>query len=131
MTFLNNADEPDYEIPDLAIAKRRAAGEKKIALLTAALPNRFPGGRAALDKAVAAWEERETARAVPWTIVRPTGLKSTLPYLQSLDDGSILVSGDQNKSDTYELAFAPGLQGVTALRLEALPHESLPNRGPG
>src|SRR4051812_9223351 len=50
MAFLNNADEPDYEIPDPAVAKRRAEIETKIAALTAALPERFPGGADALDK---------------------------------------------------------------------------------
>jgi hypothetical protein len=131
LAFLNNADEPDYAIPDPAIAKRRADIEKKIATLTAALPNRFPGGTEALDKSFAAWEQRESAKAVAWTVVRPTTMSTNLPHLRLLDDGSVLASGDQTKSDTYTLAFGAKFDGVTALRLEVLPHESLPDRGPG
>lgn len=131
MAFLNNADEPDYEIPEPAITKRRADIERQIVERKAKLPGQFPGGRAALDKALAAWDERESARAVPWTVVRPTAMKANLPHLELLADGSILASGDQTKSDTYELTFDLKRKGVTALRLEVLPHESLPERGPG
>jgi hypothetical protein len=54
-----------------------------------------------------------------------------MPHLALLPDGSILASGDQTKSDTYDLSFGDQIKGVTALRLEALPDESLPGGGPG
>jgi hypothetical protein len=131
MAFLNNADEPDYEIPDPGIAKRRREIDQKITQAQSNLPDLYPGGKEALDKAFAAWAERESAKAVAWTVVQPSALKSSLPHLEVLKDGSILAGGDQNKSDTYDLTFDAPLKGVTALRLEALPHESLPARGPG
>src|SRR5207253_1898819 len=40
-------------------------------------------------------------------------------------------SGDMTKRDVYDLTFAEDLMGVTAFRLEALPDDSLPTRGPG
>jgi hypothetical protein len=131
MAFLNNADEPDYEIRDPAVVKRRADIDAKIAALVAALPERFPGGADALAKSFAAWDERESARAVTWTVVKPSAMTTTMPHLRMLDDGSILASGDQTKSDTYTLTFDTKWDGVTALRLEVLPHESLPDGGPG
>src|SRR5205814_1015817 len=64
-----------------------------------------------------------------------------------LDDASVFVSGDQTKSDTYTLKFSgekgassskgqspfspDALRGVTAIQLEALPDERLPQHGPG
>jgi hypothetical protein len=131
LAFLNNADEPDYEVADPAIGKRRADVEAKIGDLTASLPAKFPGGAAALDKALAAWDQAESARAVVWELLRPTSMKATMPHLELLDDGSVLASGDQTKSDTYTLTFATKIEGVTALRVEVLPDESLPDRGPG
>ncbi len=131
MAFFDNADEPDYEIPDAAVAARRAEIEAKIAAKVAALRGRFSGGPAALEKAQTAWEQREAARVVPWTVLRPSGMASTMPHLELLGDGSILASGDQTKSDTYTLTFDTKIAGVTALRLEALPHDSLPGHGPG
>lgn len=131
LAFLNNADEPDYAIREPGIAKRRAEIEAKIAGLTAALPGRFPGGAAVLEKNFAAWEQRESSRAVAWTVVRPSAMTTNMPHLRLLDDGSVLASGDQTKSDTYTLTFDAKVDGVTALRLEVLSHESLPDRGPG
>jgi hypothetical protein len=131
LAFFNNADEPDYAIPDSEVARRRADVEETMAQQTAKLSERFPGGQAALEKAFAAWQERESAKAVAWTVVRPSALKASMPYLRLLEDGSVLAGGDQTKSDTYELHFADKIKGVTALRLEVLPHESLPAGGPG
>jgi hypothetical protein len=131
MAFLNNAEEPDYDIPDSAIATRRATIEKDIAQRTVNLANAFPGGRETMDKALAAWEQKESARAIAWTIVRPAALKTNLPHLEILPDASILASGDLTKSDTYELTLDLHAKGVTALRLEALTDDRLPGHGPG
>ncbi|MFO0969119.1 MAG: PSD1 and planctomycete cytochrome C domain-containing protein [Gemmataceae bacterium] len=130
MAFLNNADEPDYEIPDPAIAKRRGDIEARIAKLEEALPGKFSGGTDGVEAALKKWIERESATAVEWQVVRPVSWKTSMPHLGVLEDGSILASGDQNKSDTYELRL-PDFKGATALRLEALPDASLPDQGPG
>ena len=54
-----------------------------------------------------------------------------MPTLKILPDGSVLASGDQTKRDVFRLTFDNPLPRVTALRIEALPDESLPKRGPG
>lgn len=131
MGFLNNADEPDYEIPDPVIAKKRSEIEQKIAKLLGELPGKFPGGQAALENSFSAWDKKESGAAVTWQVLRPSAMKTNLAYLKVLDDGSILAGGDQTKSDTYDLTFADKLKGVTAMRLEALPDDSLPDHGPG
>ncbi len=63
--------------------------------------------------------------------MRPDSAKATLPHLQVLPDDSILASGDESKSDRYEIAFEHLPSVLTAIRLEALPDASLPKRGPG
>src|SRR5207302_11396784 len=57
--------------------------------------------------------------------------KANLPLLTVLPDASVLASGDQTKRDVYDVTLRGDFQGVTALRLEVLPDDSLPNRGPG
>jgi hypothetical protein len=84
-----------------------------------------------LEERFAEWLERERGRVVRWTPLRPVEAKSNLPFLTIQEDDSVFVSGDQSKSDTYELKFRPDLRGITALRLEALPDERLPRHGPG
>jgi hypothetical protein len=129
--YLNNADEPDYAIPQVDIVKQRTALQVQIAKLNAELPDRFPGGAAARDQAFQKWQEGESAKAAKWTLVRPTTMKTNKAHLDLLEDGSILAGGDQTKSDTYEITFTADIPGVTALRLEVLPHDSLPDHGPG
>jgi hypothetical protein len=84
-----------------------------------------------LERKLAAWTERESNRAINWTVLRPIEAKANLPILTVLDDDSILASSDQTKRDVYDLKFRTNLKGITAIRLEALPDERLPNGGPG
>jgi len=77
------------------------------------------------------WLEREAAKSVHWTVLQPATAISVAPVLTVLDDHSVLASGDQTKSDTYTLTFTSLLEHITALRLEVIPDEHLPNRGPG
>src|SRR5262249_6580682 len=146
MAFLNNADEPEIEVPRPEMTARRAELEAEIAARLADLPNRFPPGpsrgredarpvevrrRESLEEEFNKWLRREAGQAVSWTVLRPGRAKSNLPLLTVLEDGSVLASGDQTKHDVYDLVFDTDQRGVTALRLEVLPHESLPRRGPG
>jgi hypothetical protein len=51
--------------------------------------------------------------------------------LTRLPDGSVLASGLNPATDTYTVEAMTELEGITALRLEALTDPSLPRRGPG
>jgi hypothetical protein len=134
--FLNNADEPEMEVPQPEAARRRAEIDAKIAERIEDLPNRFPpagklGPREHLSRKFSEWLEREAARSVRWKVLRPVEAKASRPLLTVQDDDSIFASGDQGKSDTYDLRFSGDLRGVTAIRLEVLPDERLPRHGPG
>ena len=87
--------------------------------------------REIVEKKFAEWLVRERARTVAWTVLRPTEAKSNMPLLTLQPDGSIFGSGDITKADTYDLKFANVPRGITAIRLEAMPDERLPNHGPG
>ena len=131
LAFLDNADEPRVEVPDKEADARWKEIEEKVAKLVAALPEKYPGGAAELAQAFDAWENDASSRVARWTPHRPKKLESSKPYLTVLDDDSILAGGDIAKSVTYDLTFDAPSTPVTAIRLEALTDESLPNRGPG
>src|SRR5262249_4180023 len=112
MAFLNNADEPTLPVRRTDITRRRQEIEKKIADLAADLPNRFPPEtdrrdagptertiaehrRANLEHKYREWQEREAARTVRWTVLRPANAKANPPHLTILDDDSVFASGDQ------------------------------------
>jgi hypothetical protein len=92
-----------------------------------------------LDHAQAEWE-RSFASAgppewVPVTVRSEEGDErvtsksgATVAYL---DDQSVLLSGENAATDVYTVRFEVDRPVVTGLRLEVLPDESLPGRGPG
>lgn len=135
MGFLNDADETEVDVPDAHLLTRRSQIEHKIAAAEAALPDRFPpggnAGRANFEKKREEWNRTESARAVRWTRLHPRAAKATLPHLRVLPDDSVLASGDESKSDRYQVDFDNLPGEITALRLEALPDASLPKHGPG
>jgi hypothetical protein len=131
MALLNNAEEPDFEIPEPQKLKQRSDLEAKIASAKAELLKKFPGGEASFEKAFQEWAQGEGQRARRWDTLKAVKLTSNMAHLRTLPDGSILASGDQTKSDTYSLRLTGDGQAITALRLEVLPDPSLPARGPG
>jgi len=78
------------------------------------------------------WTQDIRARANPWQELAPiemTAEKHTT--LTRLEDNSILAEGDLPNNDVYHLKMRSSAEGITGLRLEVLPHESLPGGGPG
>jgi len=136
MAFLNNADEPDLNLPDLAAENRFQKKLTEADTLLAELPRHWPANdeearKASLETAFTKWLATERPLAVDWQVMVPSSLKSNLPHLTIQDDGSIFASGDTTKFDTYELEFANVPTGATTIRLEALPDSRLPAHGPG
>ncbi len=85
-----------------------------------------------LDAAQLEWESSQ----LPWRVLRPdsvTSLNGATLTLQ--EDGAILAGGESPATDTYTLSLAQSAgqlpERISALRIEVLPHDSLPLRGPG
>ncbi len=67
-----------------------------------------------------------------WLTISPLDLQSEAgARFEILEDGSILVSGNNGAQDRYEVQLNIPKGRWTALRLEALTDPSLPNGGPG
>jgi hypothetical protein len=144
--FLDNCDEPQIDVPSTEVAAKRAELEKQIAAREAGLPTRFPTDPLAqpgdsrseaeqrrdyLNARFEAWLAVERAKAVTWTVLKPVEAKGNIPLLTVEPDGSVFVSGDKSKRDIYDLSFRSEVKNITAIRIEALPDERLPNGGPG
>lgn len=150
MALLNNADEPDQEVVSPTVEAERKRIEGLIDSKVKVLPEQFPfEGSAAIELSpeeraakgllafkskFSAWVEQQRSMAVDWKIVVPSVMKTNLPRLEALEDGSIYSTGDITKRDLFELTLTKdslGDQPITALRLEALPDTRLPAGGPG
>jgi len=80
---------------------------------------------------MADWEKAQSL-AVRWKTLEPTSLQATAgAVLTRQPDGSILASGTSPHQSVYTIATETDLTDISGLRLEVLPNEGLPSRGPG
>jgi hypothetical protein len=107
----------------------------ELAAEIAAVELRLKGADADVDRAQVAWEKSALAKqAERWLPLTPDSAVSRRgATLKQRDDDSILASGANPATDTYELTFrdVKNLKYATALRLEALPDDNLAGKGPG
>jgi hypothetical protein len=84
--MLNNADEPEYKIPDAKIAAKRAEAEAQIAKLESKLADEFP-----LEDP-----------ATKWAVLKPSKLKAASgATLSASEDGTVIASGTLGASEKY------------------------------
>ncbi len=77
-------------------------------------------------------ELRDDGRAVEWTVLQPSQLKSEAgATFEQLDDGSVLVTGINGDAELYTISTTVSPGRISALRLEVLTHPALPKGGPG
>ena len=143
--LLNNADEPEMDVPTPALVARRESIEAEIAKRQTALADHFPPADAAapgellesrrrrnIDVKLNDWARGIQRTSSHWTVLEPRDMVSeNHATMTRLDDASVLVSGDFPNRDTYTIELDADQDRITALRLEVLPHPSLPDGGPG
>jgi len=88
--------------------------------------------RAHLEDRFATWLGEQRARARRWQPIVPASLRSAGGAdFRVLDDASVLAYGNNPDRDTTTLTLPPTPAPIAALRIEALPHATLPQGGPG
>lgn len=76
--------------------------------------------------------EANLRRLVPlWQPVEVLTFNASEATLKKLPDGSLLASGKIGYPEIYTVTARTNLKEVTAVRLEALTHPTLPRKGPG
>ncbi|MEX0677860.1 MAG: PSD1 and planctomycete cytochrome C domain-containing protein [Pirellulales bacterium] len=126
--IFNGADEPSLQVPTDQQAKETPAlvAEIKQTEERLAMVDDNAAGRQA------DWESRFTGKLpVDWTVLDVEAQSRGGATFAKLDDGSILVGGEIPSNDDYTLRATLAQRPVSAVRIEVLTDESLPNRGPG
>jgi len=127
-----DSDKPD-EFPTMPFptAEQRAQVtmlNKEIADLEARLKK---PDEAALERELQAWEP-EVLKPAAWTILKPESLNSkSQATLEPQPDDSVLAQGLYPAKDTYTIRTTAPISGITAFKIEVLPDDRLPNKGPG
>ncbi len=113
--LLNNAEEPELDIPVPELVAKQTEIDLRIAKLEADLPNRFP------------LQDEFT-----WAPLKPIAVKTVSGATAEIQsDASVFVSGTNPETDSIEIQLDSDLRDVAAIRLEALIDDKLPSKGPG
>lgn len=116
MAFLNNADEPDLDLPPADAEQQTKKRAARAAKLIADLPKRWPVQEA----------------AVTWETPRPVMVKtSTEREPRTLEDHSVLFEVPGPETETATFVFETTASVIDRIRLEALTDDTLPSKGPG
>ena len=116
LSYFNNADEPEeYDVPDAAVAGKRAEITREVERLTRDLENQFPA----------------TDPERGWSTIGPVEAKSDGGATLAIGaDGVVTASGAAPDKDTYVIALGCP-EPVAAIRLDALADAGSPAFGPG
>ncbi|MGH9803321.1 MAG: hypothetical protein ACRD82_23400, partial [Blastocatellia bacterium] len=126
--FLNSDDEPEIEVPDEKVTKKREEILSKVAKIEDDLIAQTPD----LQKRLAEWEREAKQERTDWTpltggeIFASFGVK-----FDNLEDGSFLTKGDNSTSNNYKVTVKTKLKNITGFKLEFITDANLPRSGPG
>lgn len=119
--------DPKFPIPTTQQATELARLDGEIDAIKKQLDTATPE----LVAAQAEWE-KSLGKPVDWIPLKPVSVKSNSgATLAVQDDNSVLASATSAATDTYTVTVAAPPPGITAFRMELLPHDSLPAKGPG
>ncbi len=139
-SFFNNLSEavmdgnkpnpdPFIKLPTPEQAKRQAWLQQNITNTQPKVDAPMPE----LDQAQLAWEKLWHDKvSAGWSVLTPASVKSTFtngPTFKILEDQSILAEGNNLDQDVHEATVKLGEGSIAGLRLEVIPHDSLPLKG--
>lgn len=126
--FLNSDDEPEIEVPDAALTKKRQEILAGIGKLEDDLRAQTPD----LAARLAAWEASVKYDESQWTPLTDSEIFASFGVkFDKLEDGSFIAKGDNSTSNNYKITARTKLKNITGFRLEFLADHNLPRGGPG
>src|ERR1051325_10456771 len=95
----------------------------------------FDGPHAELAEAFKKWQQKQVEMVEQdrlWTAVKAAAIASAEGVkFETLADGSTLVKGKKLEKETYKIRVKEAPNPISALRVDVLPHDSMPAKGPG
>ncbi len=115
---------PNLPAPTTEQSKTFASIEQQIA----SLDEKMRAMSKSLVSEQPVWEQSERDRladTTPWEQLRASNVFASHSRVRTLADNSVLTAGDPPDNDTYTFFASTDLKNITAIRVEALRHESL------
>ncbi|MEE2639857.1 MAG: PSD1 and planctomycete cytochrome C domain-containing protein [Planctomycetota bacterium] len=118
---------PRLEIPTATQLAEQQAAEKELVLLEKNLVSEKKKQLGKIDEWI-----REIRQQPAWKTFDDASFDSQSGTdLKVLEDGSLLASGKRAATDIYRLSTGVTPSQLGVIRLDVLPHDSLPQKGPG
>ncbi len=115
---------------DPKIAKKRKKFTELLSLATGSDKMKLP--TAEYENLISDWEKKIRNNPTVWEPLLPRSfVSSDGATLKRLEDDSLIASETRPERDTYTISATSSLSRVQALRLDVLPDDSLPMKGPG
>ena len=86
------------------------------------------------ELAYAEWQSVQTEAVVQerrWAALTPVKAETDADTKLTIEKDSVLAKGTNSIAEIYTVSFTNAVSGLVGLRIEALPHNSLPAKGPG
>jgi hypothetical protein len=123
--------EPGMLLPD----EKQAVELKRLRQAVARAQKAYDAPRPEWLAAYAEWQKVQTDAIMQerrWTALTPvSAVSASGSELKVEKDNSVLAAGKRAITDNYTLSFTNALNALAGLRIETLPHDTLPGKGPG
>ncbi|MDP8246083.1 MAG: PSD1 and planctomycete cytochrome C domain-containing protein [Candidatus Hinthialibacter antarcticus] len=131
--FFNQADEKDIAAPKPAETQKYESDHAVFEVVHDRLQDALNAyDRNEFPRRFDDWMSRTSPPGEKWRTLNAVGVETRSGAAHDvLPDGSILIGGATTETDEYVLMFETPLRTVTAIELETLAHESLPQNGSG
>ncbi len=130
-TPVNGGEKDPQAKPNLSVASpEQKAREKELSEQYAAAQKAQNTRAGELRSQQAQWEAGLSLKS-DWVHLVPKSAKAREVDLTILPDHSVLATGANPRKETHVVQFEPELKKITAIRLDALQHESFTNKGKG
>ncbi len=127
--FLNSDDEPEIEVPDEKVNKKRTEILAKIHDVEMSLRTRT--GLTPEDL-VARWEARAKQNQIKWTPIDDANIFAAFGVkFDKMEDGSFIAKGDNATANNYIVKAKTKVKGITGFRIDLIADTNLPRGGPG
>ena len=119
---------PFVKVADVGFEEQAAPIRSRIAELQTLVSTTT----SSLDSSREIWEQAQRQLLKHWQSLVPSTAKARHKTKLTIDsEGRVLASGANPDQNTYTLEFDQNLESIRAIRIDVLPHDSLPQQGPG
>lgn len=126
--FLNSDDEPEVEVPDAEIIRKRDEISRSVRAIEDELSAKTPD----LPQRLAKWESATLSDSANWVPLKNAEIYASFgTKFDKLEDGSFIAKGDNSTSNNYRVTAKTDVRNISEIRLELLSDPNLPRGGPG